>query len=198
MNTQDIIKKVRQYPVVFVAGALSLVLLLVIVFRFGAIADQERRVEDLEDQVLKMERNVENSRELTVHLERLEAANARIDQALINPDNKAGNLDYFYSQEAVTGVVITRVSQQSTPQDRKGAKPPNGSPIYSIFQPVKFDLTVDGDFNNIVHFVHRIASDRYLAKVSAVQINIRQDNNSQTLTSNVVVEMLAKAPDSKP
>src|SRR5690606_4609517 len=133
MNTQDIIKQVRQYAVVFVAGALSLVVLLAIVFRFGAIADQERRVEDLEDQVLEMERYVENSRELTVHFERLEAANARIDQALINPDNKAGNLDYFYSQEAVTGVVITRVSQQSTPQDRKGANPPNGSPIYSIF-----------------------------------------------------------------
>jgi hypothetical protein len=188
LETKDVIEACRKRPLFVACGAVALAALLLFYFRSGAPTELQGKLDESEKRLKKLGNNVTYSAQLDAQLSELKAVNETIESGALRPLELARNQQVFFRLEQDTGVKILEIRQEKTPAVTKpqpAAKGP-AAPV-SIFVPVVYILSVQGDYAQLMTFLKRVEKGVTLARISSASFQ-QQFAGSQTV--NITVRLL--------
>lgn len=168
---------------------LSLVLVIIIYWRSGALPSVET---ELADKILREQRyatNLNYATSLREHHEAAATVNKEIEVRLVRVFQLPQNLQYFYKIEHDTGVKITDLRQQTQPlaAAKSGAK--------TSLIPVAFALSVQGNYSAMINFLQRLESGAHYSRMLSCSMNAGgsaglEPAQGRKLTLSLNVELL--------
>lgn len=162
----------KKYPVLIVAGLVSVVLGGWLYSRSDAGGLEQERLDKNTASVRRYLANIANSAQLQEQLDFLIKANAAAQQRALTAGGLAQNLQYFYRLESETGVKYVDLRPGST----KGAKP-------GIYVPINYTVGVTGDFAQVVKFLRHIEQGEYISRINTAAAS--SAGSTITLTLNL-------------
>lgn len=159
----------KRYPIGVVCGALSagaLVGYLVRTSRASELGDHLKQVEAQTKEILGEVRNGTN---LVEQYATLTAATKGLESRLMQATERARNQQYFYQVESETGV--KEVSLQPANADPK--KDPG-----RLYQRIRFTITVEGDYRQVLDFVGRLESGQHFYRLISASVVRREDRSA--------------------
>ena len=185
MNKDILLGYLKQYPLaLFCAGVLLLCGLLAVLR--GTVVD-ELLVEEgtLNARIRVMESNSRASNGLDADLGALDAQVEALDALLFVQDERAVNLDFFYSLSDRVGISISGLSQRSADEASFAQGGPNELKLHSV---MGYDLTVEGTFQQILAFLYEIKRVDPVMRVSDFQVDVGDARLSARLHVIVLAE----------
>ncbi|BET66382.1 hypothetical protein ASA1KI_13000 [Opitutales bacterium ASA1] len=181
MTTEDLLEKVKRYPVQFVCAAIVLACSLTFYFRMDLISEREAAFEDASSKAGRVDSNLSAGASLPDHLESMKTFVARLDTRLVRPAELAENLKYFYRIESETGVSIGDL-RQSAPAGKR----PEGE----VFAPVVYDVMLSGGFAQVVGFLSEIENGERFARVKSFNMQRGRDLGQPSVALALNLELL--------
>jgi hypothetical protein len=183
MTTQDLIEKIKAYPLPSAAGLVALVILLALYFRMDAMGEVEARLAQVTAESDSVSRNLRYGAGLDGDLARMQAYTNEFDSRLVRPAEMAKNLQHFYALENLSGVVFSDARQLSVPEPKKGEKP--------LFVPVGYSVTFSGDFVNVVKFLEQLETSPLLYRIRSFDLQrARNQRESGALVMSMNLEAI--------
>ena len=181
----------KKYPLGTVAAAVLLVMTAVYFLRSSNMADMKAALEENTQEAQRHVTNISYAARLEDHLQALENANRVISGRLVNPQDLAVNLQYFYKLEAETGVKLI---------DTRPASNASRAPIKGGYKPVQYAVSLQGSYAHVLTFLRRLEQGNYYCSVVSANCNPAQEesgSDKKTAAPEVVlsltVEILGKA-----
>ncbi|MDP0501915.1 MAG: hypothetical protein Q7P63_17620 [Verrucomicrobiota bacterium JB022] len=192
MDTQRLIALLKQYPLVVVCLVLSLAAGLVIYFRGGEIQTLESQAEEAERDVLVMNRDINNARELEAQIETAKRLNEELTGRLIDRRDLTRNINLFYEQERRFELKMTGLSQIG---GTSMASPPPYLPELKDFDIVRFSVTAEGSYSSIVRWLKFLEGSRYFIQIGELSISQLNDPTDRSkVRASVQIDMLGIRP----
>lgn len=185
IETKELLAAVRKHPMVVGCGVLSMLLIIGIYYRSGRagrLADQLHQKEQKGQRILDERSKGAN---LSEQYERLTKEVKDLESRLVVSSERARNQQYFYRIESETGVTEVNL-QPSTGGTMSGKK------RKSTYTKVGFDVTVKGDFRQILGFLRRLENGRHFYRLLTASVTRRgvrggpDATNTLTLTLKLV------------
>jgi hypothetical protein len=177
IEMKNIATAFKRRPLLFACGALVFGLALAIYFRLGVRDEVEMKLVEREKVLLRLSNNAKFSAQLDSQLESLRKANAKIADGALRVGELARNQQLFFRLEAETGVKLLDLRQLSVAPAAKGA-------AASTYVAIPFNLTVQGDYAQIMNFLLRLDREATLARVKSGTIS-RPAEGAQSLALSV-------------
>lgn len=190
MNLEQIKAKFRAYPIVAICGLLAAILLGIVYTRLGAVDDLRGQASDLESRWRKIQTNEARASGFQEQVDEMKALGEKIVGKLITPADKAANLDFFYGIEKSLGgqVRILSATQRRADQQQAYAETIQGK---HRFEPVGFDLTLEGSFPGVVNFLHTLYSGPHYCRIDSLNIAVpKKGAESGVLEVRLQLELL--------
>jgi hypothetical protein len=113
-----------------------------------------------------------------------------IDERLFIAEERATNIDFFYSFEDKLDIVISEVDQLEGSALRFSGNGPDALKLYSV---VNYEITVGGSFHEILRFLYEIYQIDPIMRVSDFQIDATAGSGSapDKLSASVRIAVLA-------
>jgi hypothetical protein len=157
MTNQQLAALVRKHPVVVAGVALALAFAAASYFRHDGIAEAEGQRDAKNAEADRLALNIKHAAQLNDQVAALVSAREAIEPRLIRPAELAKNLQYFYKLESETGTKLVELRQNAPPSTRPPQK--------TIFNPVSFSLTVEGDYPSVLTFLRRLEGGAHYCRV---------------------------------
>lgn len=156
MNSQDIINKLKLFPVASIAASVTIILILAIYFRGLSHESQQSRHGQALQKWAQIEENVfKSSVNLETHLESAKKVSQDVTKRLVRSSELAQNYQYFFRLEASSHVKIRSLQQQpSAPRPPAKAKAEGATP--PLFSRIGYTMNATGDFHEMLAFLHGI------------------------------------------
>ncbi len=189
LETQDVIKAVKTYPVRFICGALVVGLGLALYFRSGDITQLETSLEQKTQEGTRQQRNIANATLLGEHLQAVQQANEQIAARTITPGALADNLQYFYQLEASLGVKLIDL-RQGTPAATKGDR---------AYLSVPYTIALDGTYTQVMRFLERLENGNLYVRFVQMTVTPQRDRSrggsdaEPLLTLSMNIEVLGRS-----
>ncbi len=175
LDSKVFVAILRKNPVLSGCALTSVVLLLIIYFRFDLISSAQEELDQKNAEGKKYHANVVNGSQLTAQLAEVVAANRSVHERAMHPGDLAKNLQYFYHIEAATGVKYTDLKIHAVTKDNKlDAK---------TYIPIGCSITVQGEFSKIIVFLKHLEQGFYFYRLNTMVATTVGANI--TLTLNV-------------
>ena len=139
----------------------SLAIVAFVIYRQDTLSTLDTQIADGQDHIEKIHRNTRYSATLGEDLKRLDDYQGRLAKALFDPSAKAANLSYFYSIGSRFSINVTRVEQN--PVGGKDSE-------LKEFDALRFELSVEGDFANIIKFIDAVRGEHLAMRVEKLTI----------------------------
>ncbi len=137
----------RRFPLATFCAAVWLILLAVVGYRFGLLAESQALLAEKEAEGKRLERNVANAVGLDRQTVALKSGLAALEARVIRIDNVGPNQQYFYDLEAASGVKVTILRQVA------GTK----SKVKSVlFRPAGYNVVAEGRYDQVMDFVRAL------------------------------------------
>lgn len=189
MNTQDLIAKVKQYPV-FVGGAvLCLILIGVYTMRSGQVSGIESEEQDLSNQLKRYQINFSNSTNLEEHLEEIKALSENLKERTMDSLQRGQNLDYFYQFERESDLRVVSVVQEELADVTGGTE---GLPKLDRFNSIGFIVAVEGKYPDLMAFLYKLQHDRYFIRVDSFSAQQALDAAQNSIRMELRLQILGK------
>jgi len=111
MNLSQAGKKVAEFPILFVCGILTPLIVVLLVMRGPKVTQFEQELSALEREWHNIQTNVERASGMETDIERLEQGLEVVRQRLMQVDNVAVNYEFFFDLERESGIALSRFSQ---------------------------------------------------------------------------------------
>jgi hypothetical protein len=186
LETKKLVEGVKRRPLLSVCGTVFVALSLLFYFRSGISAELKTRLDEREKELSRLSNNVKFSAQLDTQLEALRKANVAIEAGALRAGDLARNQQVFLRLLPETGVKLVDLTQVP-------AKPPapvaKGAPAPAVttFAPLTFNLTIQGDYAQLMDFMKRLERGPTLSRVIAGRIASPLEG-AQTVT--LTVELL--------
>jgi Tfp pilus assembly protein PilO len=162
MTLQDLVEKLRRFPVPTTCGAIVLVCFFAFYLRMDLITDLDIENDDVQRQVQQVEQNLTHGRTLEKHIAEMDAKVAEFNLRVIKPAELANNLKYFYEIEATTRVSIADLRQNvNTPA--KGASK-------TILANVDYSVLVTGRFDQVLSYLNELEHGRHFYRLDGFNL----------------------------
>lgn len=183
MTNQELIEKVRKYPVLFACGALILALAIALYLRGGNLAEVQAEYDAKAAEGEAILANVTNGANLDNHLKQISEASSSLESRLVRVTDLAKNLQYFYRIEAETGVKVLDLRQLGL----EGAEARAPNPLYS---PVIYTVSVQGSFPEILMFLSRLETGSHFFRLRSLNCLRAPQGEAGTLVLNLNLTLL--------
>ncbi len=170
----------KRQPVPVCSLSLIFILLVVLYFRFGSLAEVQAKLEESEKTLSKLVDNVKFSAQLDTQLADLEQANGVIQAGALREGELARNQQLFYRLEADSGVKLLDIRQQPIPKLVKGAAP-------TVYVPITFSLSIVGEYAQIMKFLKNLEKGDTVSRLVAATIGPPMEGGQ---TVSLTVELL--------
>ncbi len=186
MSFNGLIAKGKERPTASVCAVLSVLLLLAVFVRAGALNDARESLDRISREGNRINDNIKNSLNIGEHLDAVQAVAQDVDARLVRPAELARNLQYFYRLEGQTGVRIASLDQRSVAargEDEEGA---------GVYVRVPYEMAVEGEFTDLLTFVHAIENGRHFARIRNFEIIRARQTESTLLSMAMNLELLGQ------
>jgi len=162
MTAQDLIEKLRHYPVPSTCGAILLLCFFAFYLRMDLVTDLEIENEEVQRQVQQVEQNITHGKTLAADIAKLKEKVDDLDSRLIKPAELANNLKYFYEIEAITRASIGDLRQSVS-------APAKGAPK-TILASVDYAVLITGSFHEIVAYLNELEHGRHFYRLKSLNL----------------------------
>jgi hypothetical protein len=184
----------KKYPLGTTSAAVLIVMLAALFIRRSSMAEMKASLEGNAAEAQRHITNISYSIQLEEHLHALENANRVIASRLVNPEDLALNLEYFYKLERETGVKLldTRPAAASPGSARAAVAMKGG------YKPVQYAVSLQGSYARVLTFLRRLEQGSYYCRVVTANCNLAQEEASgkkgaSEIVLSLTVEILGKA-----
>ena len=191
MNLSVISKKLRQFPILFVCGLLTSLVLVILFMRGPRIAQLEAELADLEREWQNIQTNLERSAGLNDDIASLESGLVEVHDRLMKVEEVAINSEFFYDLERETGVNFTRFSQGMA---SNGNSLNTSKDELRHFSVIPYDISLSGSMRQILGFLDTLDRQNYIIRLELVNISRSQElmGANDTLNSRLNCYVLAE------
>lgn len=192
MNLSAIGKKFRQYPILFVCGILTPLLLIVLFMRGPKLSNLEDEVTRLERQWQSIQRNLERSDDLTAHIEELEATLETVNRRLMKVDDVARNSEFFYNLEREAGITFSRFSQ-GTASDGEALN----IPVQKLehFSVIPYSIGMKGTLEELLLFIDLLERQEPVIRMESLSLVRAGDGSGDPFELSGTLDCYALAED---
>ncbi|MGE9296215.1 MAG: hypothetical protein ACQKBV_08030 [Puniceicoccales bacterium] len=166
MNTEELIAKLKQYPLAVGCGVIVLIAAVLIFLRGGRLEVLETEYEEKLAKSELMSSNVNNAVDLEAHVTQINELVASVDSRLVDAEARPENYRYFLRLAENSQVNLT---DQSTA--KKAVAESSGNSVYTT---VTFDLVVSGEYKNVLRFLYNIRTGRYISRIDGMTMRPSQ------------------------
>ena len=176
LNAQVLTQKVRQYPLLVICVAITLVLLTSLYMRSDLIDLQRAELDKHLADYRRQRANITNSAMLQDQLDYLIQANAAVKNRALSANGLAQNLQYFYRLEAEVGIKYLDLRPASRAAPTKAG----------TYVAVAYTVNVQGDFTQIIKFLRHLEQGAYFCRINSALLAGKDD----VYTLNLNIDLL--------
>lgn len=159
MTLQDLVEKLRRFPVPTSCAAIVIVCFFAFYLRMSLITDLEIENDDVQRQAQQFDQNQTHGRTLEKHIADMEAKVAEFNTRVIKPAELANNLKYFYEIEASTRVSIADLRQSVTAPGKSAAK--------TVVLGIDYSVLVTGRFDQALSYLNELEHGRHFFRLES-------------------------------
>jgi hypothetical protein len=167
MNKEFISEKYREYRVLVIGIAASILLTGVYFIRTGSANDLKAEYDELTAEVDLLTKNAKNGGELIGNLEKVKQYTELMNGRFIS-QNLADIHDVFYTLERESGVSLEGFQR---PEMHSEPIKPTANEVE--YQPLSMAVTISGTFKNVLKFIHSLENSPLLFRYSALMVSAR-------------------------
>lgn len=190
MEAQEVIAKLKQFPIAVAGIAVALLAGIVFSFRVGVVPELEKELNDAQKKLQTITRNSSQSVGLAQDTTQLETFTTQLDERTIDSTQRSTNINYFYGFEDQSNVRITSINQgNAILPPRKGTKPFNSLRRHAI---VNISLEAEGAFRDLLNFAHNIRMGQKLTRISRFNFTAGSQTDP-TMRMVLIVEVFGES-----
>lgn len=189
MTAADLIAFARKHLTGTICLVVTLVCGGVLYFRGDAVAESQKLYDEKSAEATKMVNNVKGAPGLPEQVAELQELGKQLDARLVNENQLAVNLQYFYKLEADHGVKLLDVRQNNASRPARGA-------AKTSFTPVPYSLSVQGTYAQLLKFLGELQNGRHLCRINTAVFNKpggADTSATQQMTLTLSVELLGQS-----
>lgn len=189
MTAADLSAMAKKQPLGVACLIVTLVCGAALYFRADAIGASQTEYDAKSSEAAKMIDNVKAAPGLEEQLAEIQSLGNELESRLVKASQLAVNLQYFYKLEADNGVKFLDLRQNAPARAARGPAPK------TIFTPLAFNVTVQGDYGQLVKFLADLQNGRHFCRInSAIFTRAGSDGGSasQTMTLALTLELLGQ------
>jgi hypothetical protein len=186
MNTDSIKTVYKKHPIGVIASTIALISVSLFVYRYSALADIQAQLDQKILDGQRLATNITYAALLDSQLQALEVANISVGSRLINPNDLANNLQYFYKLETEAGVKLLNTPRPAADVAKAGG-------AKGAYIPVQYAVSVQGSYRQVLTFLRKLEQGVYYCRVkNAVCSQAQQANESASaeVVLSITVELL--------
>ncbi|MGF1484718.1 MAG: hypothetical protein ACFBZ8_10190 [Opitutales bacterium] len=196
MNTQDLVKKLKTYPLAVVGALLTVVVGGFGFVRSDVLPELRLRCDDLRHELSGYEANIRAGDSLQDDLLNAKGVVTKIERRLIDPEETIANLQYFLAFETSTGVDlsdprlsgITGGNYAAAATKGKKGKKPKATP----FSEVSYNLDASGSYEDLLGLVHALQASRFFMRVDAINLRPSQSLEGGNMDMGLTLSILGQ------
>lgn len=188
MNSEQLIAKLKQYPLAVGCALVILVMAVLTFLRGDRIVELEKEAQALQEKVDIINRNRENAVNLQANLDQLQALADNIDSRVIDPEANTDNYRYFLSMSEKAQVNLV---DPSTGKVTEGA----GMKVYSL---VQYPLSVSGQFENVLKFIYYLRTGDHIVRIDSMSLSPQErGGNKYVVQASLNISGIGKPMEKK-
>jgi Tfp pilus assembly protein PilO len=176
MNSQQVLAKIKAYPLALTLLGTAIVLAGWAYYRSGSLDDLHGELDTITAQNDQTSENVKDGINLKEQLDELTATVAQFKPGLITPSAIIPNQQYFYDFEQSTGVQILDIEEAGSVPGKDPSEP-------SI---TTFKMGASGSWDNILTFIDALQAGPHYLRFSQFRI----EKSDQTRSASGVTQPL--------
>ncbi|MBK9992214.1 MAG: hypothetical protein IPP19_16185 [Verrucomicrobia bacterium] len=187
MNTDSVKTLYKKSPVGFIATAVAIVLFAAYFYRHGALSEMQAHVEQRTADGQRQAANINFANQLDLQLQAIETANSTVSSRLINPNDLANNLQYFYKLESEAGVKLLNTPRPASETVKS---------VKGVYVPVQYAVSVQGSYKQVLTFLRKMEQGVYYCRVKGAVCSEAQKTNESAqaeVVLSLTVELLGRA-----
>jgi len=178
MSGNEVIGRLKRYPVAVVSGLVVLVCLVAFFLRGGILNELNMREDELNSRLRVIEKNVKNSKGIEEDVEVVRAQVEEVDSRLFNREERAINTDFFYDFEDRVDVLVSSVMQLPGEDPALGK---GGPKALSEHASLVYTVEVSGSFANLLKLLYEFHAAEPFIRVADFEIG----RGSRTATNDL-------------
>lgn len=188
MNSEQLIAKLKQYPLALICLLVVLVMFVLIFLRGDRLPTLEAEAQTLQQTVDVINTNSKNSVGLAQNVEQLQQLTENIDSRVIDPEAKTDNYRYFLAMAEKAEVQLVDPSMSKV---ASGA----GMKVYPL---VEYPLSVSGEFDNVLKFLYYLRTGRHIIRIDAMTLSPKEGSAVKyNVQASVQISGIGKPAETK-
>lgn len=165
MNSQLLLKLLKQYPAAVGGGFLCLILAIILFLRWDRLAELEFAFEEIDREAELIRQNEINAVNLNANLQTLQDYTAEIDTRLMEPEARTDHYRYF--------LVLAEDSAMhlDEPTLVEALGPGAGGQETTQYGQVEYALRASGDYPNVLNFTRNLQLGQYFCRIDRFEIH---------------------------
>lgn len=182
MTTEDLIEKLKRYPIPSLCGLVVLAALLNFYFRMDMLSELELEREKATLQARQVEDNIVAGNNLEDHVVQMRSVLENLEERVVNFDELATNLRYFYELESATGVALSDLRQGQAESGLPGER--------TQLVGIDFTVMLSGSFAQIVAYLDELENGRQIYRLKSFNVQKGRDASISTLNLSLNLQLL--------
>jgi hypothetical protein len=171
-SSNKIIRTLKEYPLAMFCVIVAFICGVLIFLRGGAAVELTAQEADLNSRILKIDQNAKNAKGLTPEVVEIQQLVQQIESKLFDRQERAVNINFFYSLEDRLEVRISNIDQE-----------PSGGVIYEkggvrelkLHSTIGYSISVNGQFDEILTFLYELSRVDPLIRIANCRITKSND-----------------------
>jgi len=159
IDNQVVVSSIKKYPLLVACCVISVGLAITLYVRSSLISEQKSELEKYSLEATRYQANVTNSAHLADQLDFLIQANKAAKARALSAEGVADKLQYFYRLESETGIRYLDL--------RVGSKVAVDNKKPSIYVPLNYILSVEGEYGQVISFLRNLEQGAYFARITS-------------------------------
>lgn len=183
MTTQDLIEKLKQYPIPTFCGMVILAAALNFYFRMDMLTELDLEREKANLHARQVEDNLVAGKTLEDHVEQTRVILENLEDRVVYHSELATNLKYFYELESATGVSLSNLRQGQPESGSSGDR--------TRLVGIDYSVSLSGSFAQIVAYFDELENGRLIYKLKNFNLQRgRDDSSGNTVTLSLNLQLL--------
>jgi hypothetical protein len=176
-NSQALLARLKRYPVLLLSALVGVALIATLYMRSDLVELQRQELARNQAESERYRLNIANAHQLEEQLDFMVQANKAVRGRALVVGGLARNLQYFYRLESELGIKYI---------DLRPGPPAAVAAQASIYVPINYIMSVQGDFAQLIGFIKRLEQGGYFARINSVMVV----GSGSSITLNLNLDLL--------
>ncbi|WP_309385536.1 hypothetical protein [Cerasicoccus frondis] len=191
MNSQQILTKLKQYPLAAICVLIVIVMLALTYLRSSNLPNLNAEYDTLQEEADIISRNSSNAVDLAANLDELNKLVANVDSRLIDADSITANYRYFLAMGE-----RSKIRYANDPPAASYSAPAS----LKTYASAEFtSVSIQGSYENVLNYLYELRTGDYLMRVNSLSISPKPSSGKYEVVASLNISGLAKRrPEAEP